>query len=49
MRQIASGVAPGPKLDFLARFPVDLMAPIRELGRTSDLGKRRIIPTCAST
>ncbi|WP_343651263.1 DUF3237 domain-containing protein [Herbaspirillum sp.] len=35
---------PQPKLAFLARFSVDLVAPIWELGKTSDLGKRRIIP-----
>lgn len=32
------------KLEPLARFSVDLEAPIWELGHTSDLGKRRIIP-----
>ncbi|WP_338759750.1 DUF3237 domain-containing protein [Massilia sp. METH4] len=35
---------PKPKLDYLARFTVDLEAPIWELGATSDLGRRRIIP-----
>ena len=35
---------PKPELEFLARFSVDLVAPIWELGKTSDLGKRRIIP-----
>jgi hypothetical protein len=35
---------PKPKLDFLARFKVDLTAPIWELGKTSDLGQRRIVP-----
>lgn len=35
---------PKPKLTFLARFSVDLVAPIWELGKTSDLGRRRIIP-----
>ena len=37
-------VPPQPKLAFLARFSVDLVAPIWELGKTSDLGRRRIIP-----
>lgn len=35
---------PKPNLEFLARFTVDLAAPVWELGKTSDLGKRRIIP-----
>jgi hypothetical protein len=35
---------PKPKLTFMARFSVDLVAPIWELGKTSDLGRRRIIP-----
>lgn len=35
---------PKPNLTFMARFSVDLVAPIWELGKTSDLGKRRIIP-----
>ena len=35
---------PKPNLTFMARFSVDLIAPIWELGKTSDLGKRRIIP-----
>jgi hypothetical protein len=35
---------PKPKLEFLSRFSVDLVAPIWELGKTSDLGRRRIIP-----
>jgi hypothetical protein len=35
---------PKPKLEYMARFSVDLIAPIWELGKTSDLGKRRIIP-----
>lgn len=35
---------PQPKLEFLARFSVNLEAPIWELGATSDLGRRRIIP-----
>ena len=35
---------PKPKLEYLARFSVDLIAPIWELGKTSALGKRRIIP-----
>jgi hypothetical protein len=35
---------PKPNLEFMARFSVDLVAPVWELGETSDLGKRRIIP-----
>jgi hypothetical protein len=35
---------PKPKLEYLGRWSVDLIAPIWELGQTSDLGKRRIIP-----
>ena len=35
---------PKPKLEFLGRWSVDLIAPIWELGQTSDLGRRRIIP-----
>ncbi len=35
---------PKPKLEYLGRWFVDLTAPIWELGETSDLGKRRIIP-----
>jgi hypothetical protein len=35
---------PTPALSFLARFTVDLVAPVWELGETSDLGRRRIIP-----
>jgi len=35
---------PTPKLEFLARFEVDLTAPVWELGDTSALGRRRIIP-----
>ena len=35
---------PKPKLEFLGRWYVDLVAPIWELGQTSDLGRRRIIP-----
>ena len=35
---------PNPKLEYLGRWYVDLIAPIWELGQTSDLGKRRIIP-----
>ncbi len=40
---------PKPKLEFLARFTVDLIAPIWELGSTSELGKRRIIPITGGT
>jgi hypothetical protein len=35
---------PKPSLEYLARFSVDLVAPIWELGNTSELGRRRIIP-----
>src|SRR5215210_3169109 len=35
---------PTPQLDLLARFTVELMRPVWELGRTSGLGARRIIP-----
>jgi hypothetical protein len=35
---------PRPRLEYMARFTVDLVAPVWELGRTSDLGRRRIIP-----
>jgi len=41
----AADYAPPPlKLEPLARFSVDLVAPIWELGATSGQGKRRIIP-----
>jgi Protein of unknown function (DUF3237) len=35
---------PTPRLEYMARFTVDLVAPVWELGATSDLGRRRIIP-----
>jgi hypothetical protein len=35
---------PKPHLEYLARLHVDLTAPVWELGETSDLGRRRIIP-----
>ena len=35
---------PTPSLEFLARFEVDLTTPPWELGDTSALGRRRIIP-----
>jgi hypothetical protein len=35
---------PKPELEFMARVTVDLVAPIWDLGVTSDLGRRRIIP-----
>jgi hypothetical protein len=35
---------PKPNLQFMARFTVDLVAPIWDLNATSDLGTRRIIP-----
>lgn len=37
-------VPPKPKLEFLGRWSVDLIAPVWELGQTSDLGIRRIFP-----
>ena len=40
---------PKPKLEYLGRWSVDLAAPIWELGQTSDLGKRRIIPITGGT
>ena len=33
-----------PRLEPLARFTVELARPVWELGRTSDLGTRRIVP-----
>ena len=33
-----------PRLELLARFTVELARPVWELGRTSDLGTRRIVP-----
>jgi hypothetical protein len=35
---------PHPRLEYMARFTVDLVAPVWELGATSELGRRRIIP-----
>lgn len=35
---------PKPQLEPMARFTVELVAPVWELGETTDLGKRRIIP-----
>lgn len=35
---------PKPELAYMGRFSVDLSAPIWELGKTADAGKRRIIP-----
>ena len=40
----ASFEPPKPKMTPVARFSVDLIAPIWELGKTSELGRRRIIP-----
>lgn len=40
---------PKPKLVNLARFTVNLEAPVWELGPTSDLGRRRIIPITSGT
>ena len=42
--QAASYSPPPIKLEPLARFTVDLVAPVWELGETSGHGKRRIIP-----
>lgn len=44
MADTAGFEPPEPELEYLARFSVDLVAPPWELGKTSDLGKRRIIP-----
>lgn len=44
MTQAAAYEPPPLKLEPLARFSVDLIAPIWELGPTSGQGKRRIIP-----
>ncbi len=35
---------PAPRLEYMARVTVDLVAPVWELGATSELGRRRIIP-----
>ncbi len=35
---------PKPNLEFMARFTVDLVAPVWDVGETSDLGRRRIVP-----
>jgi hypothetical protein len=35
---------PSLRLEYMARFTVNLVAPVWELGATSDLGRRRIIP-----
>ena len=35
---------PRPGLELLARFTVELSGPVWELGETSDLGSRRIVP-----
>lgn len=40
---------PKPDLEYLGRFTVDLVAPIWELGQTSELGRRRIIPITGGT
>ncbi|ATP50737.1 hypothetical protein CR512_15680 [Pseudomonas putida] len=44
LAQAASYEPPPLKLEPLARFSVDLVAPIWELGATNGQGKRRIIP-----
>ncbi|MGY4495396.1 DUF3237 domain-containing protein [Pseudomonas sp. TE3610] len=44
LAQAATYDPPPLKLEPLARFSVDLVAPIWELGATSGQGKRRIIP-----
>ena len=35
---------PKPSLEFMARFEVNLDAPVLELGQIGSIGKRRIIP-----
>jgi hypothetical protein len=40
---------PEPRLEFLARFSVDLGAPAWEVGRTTGLGDRRIFPITGGT
>lgn len=40
---------PKPKLEYMARFTVELCAPVVELGKTNDLGQRRIIPITGGT
>jgi hypothetical protein len=35
---------PSPQLEYMARFTIDLEAPVWELGATSGVGRRRIIP-----
>jgi hypothetical protein len=40
---------PKPELAFIGRFSVELTAPIWELGKTSDAGKRRVVPIVGGT
>ena len=40
---------PKPAFEYLGRWSVDLNSPVWELGQTSDLGKRRIIPITGGT
>jgi hypothetical protein len=40
---------PKPAFEYLGRWTVDLNAPVWDLGQTSDLGKRRIIPITGGT
>lgn len=40
---------PQPNLEFLGRWQVELAAPVWELGQTSALGRRRIIPITGGT
>ena len=40
---------PKPSLEFMARFEVNLDAPILELGQIESVGKRRIIPITGGT
>jgi len=40
---------PEPHLEYLGRWYVDLIAPVWDLGETSDLGKRRIFPITGGT
>jgi hypothetical protein len=41
---VAAMSPPQPGLELLARFTVELGGPVWELGETSDLGDRRIVP-----
>ena len=47
--EVQSFDPPKPAFEYLGRWTVDLNAPVWELGQTSDLGKRRIIPITGGT